>query len=406
MNARDQQSFIDNLIRLKVFTRLSKVTTMLPPPHIYTNRFTHTLDVARIGDILTNSIIRNYEKKKIYNLKESCYVHDLGHCCFAHEAEQVINNFIATKLCVDEKKVCFSHAVNGALVLALAAKPKRKRTAFAQMDLYKTHVKDMKTIVDSMIKHSFKDYYLGSIYLDYINEEYKNITKRSLLKYKPEDKEPLYKTGFYVMVADDIASKNSDAMDLIQHYHNVAVSRMPPTTFWELSDKYIKDLDNAIRPIRNKFNVRDVYEGLDLFIKEKALLKVTYNFDYKKQITLQLQQVLLEVLNLLCDDPRILRTHFSQKFSYVEKKFIADIRNLNIPKQLNTYTLGVVKSYFYANPYDEGSAYYRVYHRFICTLVYQVSNFTDKDFVDFAYKIRDRLTKSSALCAKNLHLIY
>lgn len=407
MNKTEQAKFINNLKRIKAFTRLKKVTTMLPPPRLYTNRYQHTEDVYDVASKLSNTIIPLYENRKMYNFEEACYVHDIGHCCFAHEAEQTINSFIAKQLCVTEEEVCFSHAINGALVFAIAAKPKRKVSAFSKMNLYDNHPKDMPMIVDSIIKHSFKDYYVNSIYLNYINEEYKKITKQSLLKNTKDDEKPLYKTGYYVRVADDIASKNSDTIDLMNHYYGLTISKVShPNRYWNLADKYIQLLDDFIEPVKNKFCIEEVYENLDFLQKQKALLKTTYKFKYKKEITTKMQQVLLEILNILADNPRILRKYFSRKFAYIERNFNEDIKCLPLNKGLNNFNLRTVKNSFYADPYNKANPYYRVYHRFICSLVYQISNFTDKDLVDFAYNMQNNLSASSKACVSYLKTIY
>lgn len=406
MNKTDEALFFTNLKNLKIYKRLKKVTTMLPPPTVYTNRQQHTLDVVNVSNKVEDEIIKLFEKKRVYNLKESCLVHDLGHCCFAHEAEELINDFIASKLCVNKKEVCFSHAVNGALVLAIAAKPKVKRTAFAKMDLYKHHSKDMKMIADSIIKHSFEDYYLGSIYLNYINEEYQHITGKSLLKHTLKDAAPLYNTGYYVIAIDDIASKNSDSVDLMNLYYNSCIYKHSSPYYYRLSDKYINDLKTAITPIYNSFNVKDVFESLDLYQKQKSLLKVTYGFDYKKEFTTKIQAVLREILELVANNPRILKKHFSQKFAYIRRKFIEDINGVGLQKQLNDHNLNIVRSMFYANPYDKTNPYYRIYHRYICTIAYQISNFTDVDLVDFAYYNLSSLTHSTKNCVKWLKQYY
>lgn len=390
MNSKKKEIFVNALTKHQIFKRLNKVTTMLPPPGKFTNRLQHTEDVVDVAGFIKENIIDRYKIKRIYNFAESCYVHDIGHCCFAHESEEVINDFIAEQLCVTKDEVCFSHAVNGALVLACAAKPNRIYTDLSKLELFKKNEKniDVQMIVDSMIKHSFKDYYNKGIYFKYIDDEYFYKTNKHIFIFKEKDKKPLFPVGYYVRVADDIASKNSDVLDLSHLYYGNIISKRATVTiddqYYVVAKKYIKQLDSEASTTYKNFKIEDTFNNLDLYKKQKELLKLTYKFDYKKQFTTRVQGILKEILNMVCEDPIILREcGFSRKYAGLRRVFLRSVKRIDIKQEMNNYTISLVKKRFYDDPYNLTSEYYVVYHRYICAIAYQISNLTDLDFIKF-----------------------
>lgn len=89
MNINDENKLIFAIKTHHMFTRLEKVTTMLPPPSRFTNRYINTFDVIKVANIINEKVVKEYRLIKPINIKVSCLAHDLGHCCFAHETEEV-----------------------------------------------------------------------------------------------------------------------------------------------------------------------------------------------------------------------------------------------------------------------------------------------------------------------------
>lgn len=403
MNKIKQKRFLNALKKNAIYKRLNKVTTMLPPPRIFTNRRKHTEDVVSVSELIKKDIIERYHIKRIYNFPESCYVHDLGHCCFAHETEEIMNDFIAEKLCICKRDVCFSHAVNGALVFALTAKPHRYKSELSKLNLFdcKKRDKDVDMIVDSMVKHSFKEYFLGSVYLNYIDREYRLATGISFLKrIKKKDEKPLYSVGHYVRVADDIASKNSDILNLIKLYYGKNISKKN-TTYFDLAKKYISNLSNEVDKTYIKFNIEDLYDELELYKKQKAFLNVTYGFDYKKQFTAKSQQLVRNILEIVCNYPKIIDDcGFSRKYKFIRDSFEKDDKRERKERDI-LRDLNKIRIEFYNKPYDKFTLAFKLYYRYICSIVYQVSNFTEIDLIKFANhkSCFSKLSKTSKECA-------
>ncbi|MCQ2802980.1 MAG: hypothetical protein MJ225_04880 [Bacilli bacterium] len=398
MNTTLKNNYIKALTKNKIFTRLSQVTTMLPPPNTYTNRKNHTFDVVDTAKELQNSIISKYKIKGVYNLEESCYAHDIGHCCFAHETEVIVNDFISKELHVLPNEAGFSHSINGALVFAIAANPNKKKSDLSKLNLFNNSKNDMKMIIDSTIKHSFKKECLGSIYFEFVDEQFKKIANFSLFKRKKKDDKPLYKTGYYVRVADDIASKNSDFLDLQKLYYRNPLYLRNANKRYILRNYYIKELDKAFLPYNKEPNIEEIYEDLALTKAQKSFLKVSYGFDYKKAYTMNCQLVVKEVLDYVALNPWVLKKTWNQRFKYIKDIYADEYFKVFKKKvKLQKTDLDNVRTNFLLNPNDPTNQYRSIYYKYICAVAFEISNFTDVAFKDFAKSIQNNLSPNAII---------
>ena len=391
MNIKEQSLFIYRIRNLKLFKRLKNVTTMLPPPGKYTDRLTHTNDVLRIGKQIDRMCVSKMKMKHIRNLGPACIIHDIGHCCFAHEAEVVLNDFIASKLCIPKEKVCFSHAVNGALVLAIASRNTKCPTDFSNANYFRNskYDMDMKIIIDSMIKHSFKDEFVNSVYFRFVESQYNYETGKTLLRKTRNNKNPIYETGYYVRVADDIASKNSDVMDLMSHYYKTSISRKNRKgLFYIISDGYITQIYKEIKKTKNQiFNIEKIFTSLPTYIAQKNMLNVSYNFSYKRELTKEAQTLISDVAEAIFNRPSILRMcGQSHRHAYIAEIFEAYSKKLGFNKFNDFNAFELAKKYL-LNIYNIQNNYKKAFCQYVCAIAFEISNFTDKGIVDFARKI-------------------
>lgn len=387
MNRNDENKLILAIKTHPMFTRLAKVTTMLPPPRLFTNRYIHTFDVIKVANIINAKVVNKYKLIKPINLKVSCLAHDLGHCCFAHETEEVVNKFLSFKLCLPISKICFSHAVNGALVLAISSKPNNFSSNFSNFKLFSNsaYISDAAIIVDSVIKHAFNESYLDGVYFKFIESQYKHYTGRSLIKAGVNNSIPLFQTGYYVRVSDNIATKNSDILDLFELYHSRKISRRSGT-YYTLCHKYVNDIALHSRDIKSGIcTIEDVLKGDALLKAEANLLKQTYSFQYKQSITNEVQKTVENALEVISEKPWLLKScGFNQRYSYIQKVFKAYASKITNIKELNKANLDRVKKEYYSNPHDDSNPYVLIYRQYICAVTYELTNFTDKDFISFA----------------------
>ena len=411
MNTILRNNYIKALTTNKIFKRLSKVTTMLPPCNKYTNRKKHTLDVVETAQEIEKQIILPFGIKNLDNFIESCYAHDLGHCCYAHETEVVVNDFIAEELHVNKNEVGFSHAINGALVFAIATKPNKKQTNFSKLSLFnKNNVADTKCIVDSIIKHSFKKENLGSIYFEFVNDEFLKIAQYSLFTRTFADDYPLYIDGYYVRVADDIASKNSDILDLKKLYFGSGLPvKKTSTNRYKMRDRFIYELKNAFSPYQKENNIEKIYESLPLFQAEKSFLKCTYNFKYKSFCTSCCQILIKEVLKLVCENPFLLKKSMvDRRLSYIKEIFIyyyskeLKKNSSHYKPKFNLKTIRYVRNKYLSSISNIPNMYSITYSKYVCAIAYEISNFTDKDLLDFADSIRSGLSNNANSCLNYL----
>lgn len=404
MKRNDENKLIFAIKTHPMFTRLEKVTTMLPPPSRFTNRYTHTFDVIKVANIINAKVVNKYNLIKPINLKVSCLAHDLGHCCFAHETEEVVNKFLSFKLCLPISKICFSHAVNGALVLAISSKPKKFSSDFSNFNLFSNsaYTSDATIIVDSVIKHAFNESYLDSVYFKFIESQYNHYTGRSLIKAGADNSIPLFQTGYYVRVSDNIATKNSDILDLFELYHKRKISRRSGT-YYTLCDKYVNDIASRALEIKCGIcSIEDVLKNNPLLKAEANLLKQTYSLKYKQSITNEVQKAVINALEVISEKPWLLKScGFNQRYSYIQKVFKAYASKNTSIKELNKVNLDRVKKEYYSNPYDDSNPFVLIYRQYICAVTYELTNFTDKDFISFAVLLASK-TQDMAPIPTNL----
>lgn len=414
MDAKTKLIFINAFKSNRIFTRLKKVTTMLSPAKKYTNRLTHTEDVVKIAQEMNLKIVNQlYFPYEILDFEEACYLHDIGHCCFAHETEKVINEFISEKLEVSEEDVCFSHAMNGAVVFAIACKPSRKKTALSKLNLYDKNSpfeEDMEVIIDSVIKHSWKEKYSKGIYFGFVNKQYRHYTGKSLVSQYDIDvgkyDKPLYKTGYYVRVADDIATKNSDIMDLLEHYYGISLRKTAKSggiasNYYIIADKYVDMIAaDAIRKDKRYFDIEGSLKENELHNAQGSLLKQTYQFDYKGNITEKCQLLVKEILNLVYDDPAVLKHGYSSGYKYIKDLFVKSY-GYRIEK-LNT-----AKDDYYRNS-GKKNKQFNGFSNYVCSIAYQISNFTDVDLIEFALNLQkdNKLSEEAIEAAEYLRKLY
>lgn len=401
MKRNEENALILAIKAHPMFARLAKVTTMLPPPRLYTNRYVHTFDVVKVANIIRNKIINEYNLEKPINLKVSCILHDLGHCCFAHETEEVVNEFLGKKLSLPVSKISFSHAINGALVLAIASDPKRFPSDFSDFKLFDNpnYDEDARIIVDSIIKHSFNPTFLDGIYFKFVDSQFNYFTGKSLKIADKDNSKPVYNTGYYVRVADDVATKNSDILDLFEHYHGRKISRKN-TSYYLLCKKYVDELSKKALVIKNGLlTIEDLLKDNILYKSEKNLLKQTYSFEYKCSITEEIQRAVANALDVISDKPWLLKKcGFDQCYSYIKQVFEAYSSKTTTIKELNETNLNRVKTGYYTNPYDELNPYVKIYRQYLCCVAYELTNFTDKDFIDFVTILSRKDSDMKPIC--------
>ena len=410
MNLNEEKLFIKNVKCNNAFKRLKKVTTMLPPPATFTNRYTHTEDVIKIATDIENMLAFGFGLNPIRNFLPACVVHDIGHCCFAHETEVVLNKFIASKLRILEDEVCFSHAVNGALILGIMSNPSKYQTNFSKKKYFseKKYKDDIKIIVDSMIKHSFKSNFLNSEYFSFIESQYNYETGKTLLRKTRNNRKPLYETGYYVRVADDIASKNSDVMDLIKLYFNIKLTRRS-SNYYKIANGYIAQIYKDIKSGKTtNFNIEDVLVNNPNYIAQKNMLKQSYNFPYKKQLTKEAQNLVSSVVEAVYLEPLLFKyCGKNNKLAHLRSVFEAYTSGFPSIRQFSQSNAKLLERYYLINVVSKNNIYKKAYSRYICAIAYQISNFDDVELIEFALLINRHSKIGTNICiGRKLYSLY
>lgn len=88
----------DRLLFSRELHRLAEITQVISPEgHTFHNRLTHTLEVAQIGQRMSQRLLLDHpelEEEELLNpdvVEAACLAHDLGHPPFGHVAEQALD---------------------------------------------------------------------------------------------------------------------------------------------------------------------------------------------------------------------------------------------------------------------------------------------------------------------------
>lgn len=382
------------------FKRLEDISTMLFPSTRFYNRMSHTYDVCEVAKMLSSVFKKHFKLPYLY---ESCLVHDIGHCCFSHEGEEIFSEFVSNTLNISKYEFSFSHAVNGALIVYYALKTS-KNTELKNILLYDT--KKLNTILNNAAKHSFSYHVANGIYFNFVNEILARSTRFRLKISK--DVNRVNKTCYFLRVADDISSKRTDIVDLIKLYFHK--NGFPLKIFSK--DKYLKNIisDYYIEKLfltynslyitsSAKFNIESELYKLDVYQFEKSFLKMSYKFPYKLSVTENAKVLLRELLERIFNDPYLLKKipGYGKMFYFIIKNFRDSSKKylgkVYIPKLYN------IKKFLNDYKNDGSTCHKFVLINYVCSIVYEFSNLTDKLLITLAEKI-DLIT-SLSINAKN-----
>lgn len=406
--------FTDSIRDHKLYKRLKDVSTMLPPPGVFKNRLDHTEDVVKVAKKIKESFDKNGILIEFPDyLEESCLIHDIGHCSFSHECEVAFNEFACKKLGITKKEFSFKHSVNGALVLASAAYPSKKKKdpknePLQRLNVFKNYDKiNIDRVVEGMIKHSINDDVINGLYYDFVKRLYKEKTNGHNLPVSNEEKDN-NAIVYYVRVADDIATKNSDLIDLFHLYHNDEYMLLFGTEHTckndSIQDFYIKKITHLISS-PNHGNIEQTMKSISEYRLEKEFLELTYCYEPKHSITSNLNTLIIELLELVCKKPVLFRTKKSSAsiiYSFKDKgnipinysrsiKFIRNVCKRN-GISLNEEGMGELEEKYRKRP-SKDNPYFKVFSDYICSLVYEMSSFTDIGLLDFARRVGDKLSE-------------
>lgn len=271
-----------------------------------------------------------------------------------------------------------------------------------------------------MIKHSINDDVINGLYYDFVKRLYKEKTNGHNLPVSNKEKDN-NAIVYYVRVADDIATKNSDLIDLFHLYHNDEYMLLFGTEHAckndSIQDFYIKKITHLISS-PNHGNIEQTMKSISEYRLEKEFLELTYSYEPKQSITSNLNTLIIELLELVYKKPVLFRTKKSSAsiiYSFKDKgnipidysrsiKFIRNVCKRN-GISLNEEGMGEIEEKYRKRP-SKDNPYFKVFSDYICSLVYEMSSFTDISLLDFARRVSDKLSKKGLSSLNYLEQVF